>query len=257
MFLVMAGICVHADNGPVIFNIEVADLPNPCAPDRPYWVSDGNDSEDCTLGGGSSQVICTCDAAGTGYTALSAGGATVYGDPVILDLEDDDANESDGLVELATSGDTNSIFSEPTADKLLIDVSQNWVQSDSAVALAADGANCDPGEIPLGVDTQGAVQGCYTDSNASTICSALESLRGDGTCVLPWDFGARAALAACPPAQDQLRVDADGDLCFCDGTSWALVSGSGTCVEAGASFLLAETGDYVLLESGDKIVLES
>ena len=59
-----------------------------------------------------------------------------------------------------------------------------------------DGANCLAGEIPLGVDANGAVQGCYepteadisdlshtTDTNANTACSGTTTyLDGEGSC---------------------------------------------------------------------------
>ena len=51
-------------------------------------------------------------------TDASGGGGT----PNVLDLADDASDESTDLIEIATTGDTNSIFTEPTADKLLIDL---------------------------------------------------------------------------------------------------------------------------------------
>lgn len=59
-----------------------------------------------------------------------------------------------------------------------------------------DGANCAAGEIPLGVDANGAVQGCYepteaditdlthtTDTNANTLCTGTDVfLDGNGNC---------------------------------------------------------------------------
>lgn len=68
----------------------------------------------------------------------------------------------------------------------------------------------------------------------------------------------RIGLPSCSSTtQDQLRVDASGDLCFCNGSAWDLVSGGGACVEAAASYLLTETSDYVLMETGDQIILEN
>lgn len=112
--------------------------------------------------------------AGEAPTGVNAGGNAVgcasitggAGPPVVLDLGDNGANESAGLAEIATTGDTNGIFSEPSADKLLIDVGQNWPTADVAVlanaatALAANGANCSAGQFPLGVDASGAVENC-------------------------------------------------------------------------------------------------
>ena len=42
----------------------------------------------------------------------------------ILDLGDDAANESTAIVEFATTGDTESIFTEPSADKILFDATK-------------------------------------------------------------------------------------------------------------------------------------
>jgi hypothetical protein len=73
-------------------------------------------------------------------TALS--GEFGGGSAITLDLGDDGGNDSTDLTEIATSGDTNSIFTMPSADKLLIDVSQNWPTADvadSAVGLRGVG----------------------------------------------------------------------------------------------------------------------
>lgn len=56
------------------------------------------------------------------FIACGGGGGT----SVTLDLGDDAANESAGITELATTGDTNSIFTEPSANKLLIDLTKVW-----------------------------------------------------------------------------------------------------------------------------------
>lgn len=67
---------------------------------------------------------------GVEFGNCSSGGGT----DVALDLADDDSNESTAISEIATTGDTNSIFTEPAADKLLIDASQNWPTADTANA---------------------------------------------------------------------------------------------------------------------------
>jgi hypothetical protein len=94
---------------------------------------------------------CSSDLSGAGGSAI------------ILDISDDATNESTDLVEIATTGtDTNSIFTEPTADKLLINVGAAWPTAD---ALAANGANCSAGNYPLGVDASGAVESCTADDD--------------------------------------------------------------------------------------------
>lgn len=49
-----------------------------------------------------------------------------------LDLGDDGANESTSIGEIATTADTNNVFTEPSANKLLIDLSKDWPKADTA-----------------------------------------------------------------------------------------------------------------------------
>lgn len=118
------------------------------------------------------------------------------GSSIILDLADNGANESTALAEIATSGDTNSIFSEPSADKLLINLGLDWPKADQADALAANGSNCSAGSGALGVDASGAAESC-TDfeedlSNSAGLAAALSDETGTGLSVfatLPTFFG--------------------------------------------------------------------
>lgn len=64
------------------------------------------------------------------------------GSAIVLDLADDDVDESTDLTEIAITGDTNSIFTESAADKLLIAVANNWPTSDAADALSANPSDC-------------------------------------------------------------------------------------------------------------------
>lgn len=92
--------------------------------------------EDCTTG----QVIksgATSTEWDCGNDLTGAGGSAIT-----LDLADDASDESVDLIEIATTGDTNSVFTEPTADKLLIAVGTNWPTSDAADALSANPADC-------------------------------------------------------------------------------------------------------------------
>lgn len=81
------------------------------------------------------------------WVAVSGGGTSIA-----LDLGDTGVNDSSALTEIATTGDTNSIFSEPTADKLLIDAGQNWPTADLANSLSA-GALDAITEISAGLKT--------------------------------------------------------------------------------------------------------
>ncbi|ANS05900.1 NOTCH2 protein [uncultured Mediterranean phage] len=110
------------------------------------------DGLDCSAG---DQYI-TADASGN----LSCGtDNSAAGQAIILDLADDESNESADLGEIAVTGDTNSIFTEPSADKLLIGVASNWPTADSAEAVtSATGPTVDTTDN-LAIDTTGgAVQ---------------------------------------------------------------------------------------------------
>lgn len=118
---------------------------------------------------------------GTNET-LTINSATT-GSGVVLDLADDSSNESSGINEIATTGDTNSIFGEPIADKLLVDLTKDWPKADTADALFANGANCSAGNSPLGVDASGAAEGCFdiatqTELNTHTSATSAHGVTG-------------------------------------------------------------------------------
>lgn len=87
-------------------------------------------SLDATVGTPSDGNILVYRSAGSDWVLEAKPGAG--GSAITLDLGDDGGNDSTDLTEIATSGDTNNIFTEPSADKLLIDVSQNWPTADLA-----------------------------------------------------------------------------------------------------------------------------
>lgn len=126
----------------------------------------------------------------------------------VLDLGDDGTNESGALAEIATVGaGASTIFTEPSADKLLIDTGVAWP---TATALAVNGANCTAGSFPLGVDASGASESCTavnvfstmdapsgTDPAADSLTDILQllvsgtdlSITGDSTTdSLTWDI---------------------------------------------------------------------
>jgi hypothetical protein len=71
-----------------------------------------------------------------GTDATGAGGSAM-----VLDLGDDGGNDSTDVTEFATSGDTNGIFSEPAADKILVNLGNDWPKADVAdTANAGDSA---------------------------------------------------------------------------------------------------------------------
>lgn len=73
---------------------------------------------------------------------------------VQLDLQDDDTAESSGLTEIATNNDSNSIFTLPSTDKLLIDVSQNWPVADLANSVPENSI----GSVEISPDAVGESQ---------------------------------------------------------------------------------------------------
>lgn len=68
-------------------------------------------ADDCVLTVSAGAIVC------------GAGGS---GSNAVLDLGDDGTDESTGILEIATTGDTPGIFSEPAPDKLLINVGLAW-----------------------------------------------------------------------------------------------------------------------------------
>lgn len=110
------------------------------------------------------------------------------GSSVILDLGDDASNESTDVGEIATTGDTNSIFSEPSADKLLIAVGNNWPTADAADALSANGTNCSAGEAARGVNAAGVAEQCFsvvTSESDPTLTDNNAVTMGDGSTADP------------------------------------------------------------------------
>ena len=69
--------------------------------------------------------------------ATGAGGSAI-----VFDIGDDGGDDSTDVSEIATTGDTNSIFTESAADKILIALANNWPSADTADALDADPSDC-------------------------------------------------------------------------------------------------------------------
>jgi len=98
--------------------------------------------------------------------------ACASGTAVALDLGDDGADESSGLTEIATVGDTTSIFTMPAANKLLITVSQAWP---TAGAFDADPADCGANTFATGIAANGtltcATPALGTDTSGNYVAS--------------------------------------------------------------------------------------
>lgn len=103
------------------------------------------------------------------------------GSSPLLDLADDGSNESSGLAEIATTGDTNSIFTEPSADKLLIDVSKAWPTATTATAGDSATAFFSSGVLEVGIGGTGlstVAAGSILAANTADTISAVTSASG-------------------------------------------------------------------------------
>ena len=103
--------------------------------------------------GGTNQTSWTaarCVRVNAGGTALESAAADcgTGSSSMTLDLGDDSGNDSTALSEIATTGDTNSIFTESSADKLLIAVGSDWPKSDTS-----DDLTCTDCIGPTEIDT--------------------------------------------------------------------------------------------------------
>ena len=138
-----------------------------------------NHSAACTPG----QIMLDTDAPTTQRFYACEGAAFVLqggtggGSSVKLDLADNAVNESTGITEIATTGDTNSIFTEPIDDKLLIAVGNKWPTAALADALSGATTDCPAGQYALGITAVGAGAGC-TDATTE-IDSIVATHDGD------------------------------------------------------------------------------
>ncbi len=131
-------------------------------------VTDGATSSDCATGGGTYDVTCYC-ANGAWSAAASAAGT-------VTSVSVSTANGVSGTVANATTTPALTIALgaiTPTSVAASGDVTGANLQgtntgdqttitgnAGTATALAANGANCDAGSYPLGVDASGAAEGC-------------------------------------------------------------------------------------------------
>jgi len=143
------------------------------------------------------------------------------GVPIVLDLGNDASSESGDLAKITTTGDTNSIFTEPNADELRINVGNKWPASNTADALATNGANCSSGSAPLGVDAAGAVEGCF-DVATQTELNTHGALTGT------------AAHGATTTNTASQIVTRDGSGNFAAGTITATLTGNVTGTVTGS-----------------------
>ena len=80
------------------------------------------------------------------------------GSAITFDIGDDGGNDSVDVNEIATTGDTNTIFTESTADKILIAVGNNWPTADTATtasALVANPTDCGANQFAQSIVANG------------------------------------------------------------------------------------------------------
>lgn len=105
----------------------------------------------CPDGGGTWACVA-------GEDCPSGGGGG--GSAIVLDLGDDAANESAGVLEIATTGDTHSIFTEPAADKLLVAVGNAW----PLATLATTATTANAGDSATAFFSSGTVEDARIDA---------------------------------------------------------------------------------------------
>lgn len=162
---------------------------------------------------GAGEAAAGVDASGNAEGCASI--ASSGGVPTVLDLGDNDVNESADIAEIATTGDTNSIFTEPSANKLLIDLTKKWPAATAAdlataaTALAANGANCTAGNYPLGVNTLGAVEDCTAlPTNVPTATALAANGTNCAAGSFPRGVDASGSSEDCTDAATQTELDA-------------------------------------------------
>jgi hypothetical protein len=96
------------------------------------------------------------------------------GQAVIADIGDDSGNDSTDLGEIATTGDTNNVITVPSADKLLIDFSQNVPGADTADALSSDPSPCGANSYVTDIAADGTVT-CSQPSFSNISGSATDN----------------------------------------------------------------------------------
>lgn len=90
------------------------------------------------------------------WQSCGAGG----GSAIVLDLSNDDSDESSGVTEIATAEAVPLIITEPSADKILIDTTQDWPNATTATGLESDPTDCAVGLAAGGINASAAAESC-------------------------------------------------------------------------------------------------
>jgi len=110
-------------------------------------------------------------------TAVTGAGAVAFD-------AGNDGDDSTGIIRIVTDNDTNGIAVESPADTILFDFSNNYPVADSAttaIALAANGANCIANQFNKGVDASGAAEACAALVDADVPDSITITLAASAT----------------------------------------------------------------------------
>lgn len=131
------------------------------------------------------------------------------GSSIIFDIGDDGGNDSIALSEIATSGDTNAIFTEPSADKLLIDLSKDWPKADTSDDLTC--TNCidatEIAELALGgTTTSGNYVATIADAGNATITVANSGTETAAITLDVIDVNCTACLSATELGADSVST---------------------------------------------------
>ena len=136
------------------------------------------------------QVSVTVSAGAEVTEAADCSSYTGEGD-LCWDTDDDVLYIGDGATATAVGPGSGS----GDMTKAVYDVADDGA-SDTANALAANGANCDAGQAPLGVDASGAVEGCWSPATGSVATDAIFEAAGDMAVGTGANTSARVAIGA-------------------------------------------------------------
>lgn len=199
-------------------------------------------------------------------SALAANGANCAAGEYPLGVDASGAVESctDATTEISSYAQpldaTLTDIADGTIEEDLVNTTNPWADNEvadditagTAAALAANGANCNAGEIPLGVDASGAVEGCYepattdiTGINAGTDITAdlEEESHASEHAVSATD----TVFPADPNADQYLMWDDDpGSLV------WSAVSGGGAFSDSGDPVVMNTTTKDVVIGTAQK-----
>lgn len=174
----------------------------------------------------------------SGIPAWAADATGAGGSAITFDIGDDGGNDSVDVTEIATTGDTNAIFSEPSADKILIDLTKNWPTADAATtATTATTANAGD-----------SATGFFADQNAGTDLTA--DLEEESHASEHAVGGADTVFPADPGADKILKWDdVPGTLVWADDTDTTYTAGDGLDLTGTTFSLDLKTGGGLEIDS--------